>query len=935
MKKILKILVGVIVALLVLMIVIPFVFKDQLVNKSLEIINDQVDAKVEVADVRVSMFKRFPDLNVGLEGLTISGKGQFGKDTLVQFKSFNAEVDLFSMFQKRMVLEGVYLVEPAVYAKIAADSAANWDIMKVPETEEAVKEEPDTAAPTDYRVDLKTFRITNGRIRFEDVASNMTFSSDNLNFQMNGDLGADSSEIALMMNTSPVQFKMGAIRYLNSARVDFKAGIGANIKDGKYHIRDNRFSINGLELNFDGLVSMGEEGRIDTDITFATSKTGFKSLLSLVPAIYMQDFQELKTSGKLAVNGKVSGYYQQEVYPSVDVNLMVEDAMFSYPDLPKKAENIQVSLQTYFDGKDPDHSRVNLERFHIELAGSPFDASLSLRTPISNPTVNGSMKGKIVLDNLADVVPMEETQLRGTIDSDLQFAGSMDMVEEERYNEFQAEGLVGLSELYFSSPDLPEAVTVNSQMRFTPQYLNLESMDAQIGDSDFHLSGKMSNYLAYALEDGVLRGDFSLSSRNLNANQFLTEEEAVAEADTSAPAELTLFEVPGRIDFRMQADMDRIQYDQMKIDDAKGTVLVRDRKVNLNDFAMALFDGRLTANGEYSTQDTTRPYVSFDLTLEDLQVKNALETFRVMDSLAPIMKKARGDISMDLQYMSELQQNMMPRMETITGFGELRSDQIKVKGSESLGKVLSALKLSESADRSFENVRINFLIRQGRLIVKPFDVHVAGISMTINGSQSYDKTMDYHIDMDIPRSKFGKAANQMVENLVAKAASKGVNIDPGEHVRVKARLTGTFSEPRVSLNMGESGKSDQPVKEVVKEKVEEIVEEQKDKAEEKVREEASKKARQIIREAERKAERIRKEARNAAEKIRQEADKRARQILNEAKGKNFLIRKAAEESAKKIRQEADKKARQLIKEADQQAENILQKAREKAEEIKK
>jgi uncharacterized protein involved in outer membrane biogenesis len=914
------------------MITLPFVFKDQLMEKSLDAINEKVDAQVDVQDVRVSMFKRFPNLNVGLRGLSVSGKGQFEGDTLVQFESFDAEVDLMSLFKKQMVLEGVYLVQPRVHAKIAADSTVNWDIMKAPE-EEVEEEAPDTAAaPTGYRVDLQTFQISRGKVLFEDLTSNMLFSADGLSFLMNGDLGADSSEISLEMHVSPVDFKMGAIRYIKEAKVDFNAGIGANIQDGRYHIRNNRFAINGLELNFDGLVTMNDAGRITPDISFATSKTSFKSLLSMVPAIYMQDFQELETAGELTLNGRVSGYYQDEVLPSVDVNLQVTDAMFSYPDLPKKAENIQISLQTFFDGKQPDNTRVDLEQFHIELAQNPFDATLSLRTPVSNPTIDGSMKGQVVLENLSDVIPMEETQLRGVVDSDLKFAGSMDMVEEERYNEFQAEGRVILEDFYFSSPELPEAVTMNSQMEFTPQYLDLKNLSARIGESDMNFSGKVSNYLAYALDQGVLKGDFRLTSDYLDVNRFLTDEQEEAAADTTAPAELSLFEVPSRIDFKMDAQMKEILYGDMQISDARGTILIKEQTVYLDDFGMGLFDGQMTASGEYSTRDTIRPYASFDMSVKDLQIKNALQTFRVMDSLAPILKRAEGDISLDLQYMSELQQNMMPNMKTIDGFGELRSRQIRMKGSRSVGKLLSALKITESASERFENVRVNFVIRQGKLIVKPFDVSLAGINMNISGSQSYDKTMDYNIDMKIPRSKFGAAANQLVQNLVDKAATQGVDIDPGENVNMKAQVTGTFSEPRISLNMGESSGSS-GVKEQVKQKVQDIVEEKKEQTEEKVRKEASAKAQQIIREAEERADRIMAEAQKAAEKLRQEADKRASQIEKEAEGKNIIVRKAAEKSAEKVRQEADKKAEQLIQEARNQADSILEKAKKQADQI--
>jgi vacuolar-type H+-ATPase subunit H len=288
---------------------------------------------------------------------------------------------------------------------------------------------------------------------------------------------------------------------------------------------------------------------------------------------------------------------------------------------------------------------------------------------------------------------------------------------------------------------------------------------------------------------------------------------------------------------------------------------------------------------------------------------------------------------MDLQYMSNLQQNMMPVMESITGFGELRSDKIQLQGSNSLGKLLSALKFTKSADQSFQDIRVNFILRDGKLIVKPFDVRFAGMDMNISGSQSFDKTMDYQIDMKIPRSTFGGAANQVFDNLSSLAASKGLNLDPGKTVNVKANLKGEFSDPGVSLAIGEGG-SGTTVREQVKQTVKETIDKKKEEAEEKVREAAGKKADEIIAQAEKRAEQVRSEARKAAKKIRQEADKKAEKIVEQAEGKNLLVRKAAEKSAEKIRQEAGKKAQQLINEADKKAENIIEQAKEKAQKIR-
>ena len=63
-----------------------------------------------------------------------------------------------------------------------------------------------------------------------------------------------------------------------------------------------------------------------------------------------------------------------------------------------------------------DKTIVNVDLFHMELAGSPFDMTLNLKTPVSDPDFNGSMVGKIDLTALSKAVPMDSISLSGLID---------------------------------------------------------------------------------------------------------------------------------------------------------------------------------------------------------------------------------------------------------------------------------------------------------------------------------------------------------------------------------------------------------------------------------------------------------------------------------------------------------------------------------------
>ena len=936
MKKFFKVLLIVIAAIIVLMIAVPYLFKGEILKETKSVLNEKVEANVEFTDLNLSLFKRFPNLNVGVEQLSISGKGQFEKDTLVQFESFDVAVDLFSMMSKNIEVKGVYLIKPKINAVVARDSSVNWDIMPPSEEETEEEVEDTTTKPTEYRIQLKHFQIKEAEIAYNDNLSDMYANLEGLNFDLAGDFGADSTYIDLQLSINPILVKMGAINYLKDASFKFNAGIGANIQEGKYHFLQNKLSLNELELNFDGLVQLAENGKIITNAKFVTNKPTFKDLLSLVPAVYTKDFEDIETEGRVSLNGALSGFYKDDVLPDLDMNLLVEDAMISYPDFPKNIKDINLSLQTYFNGEDKDKTVVNLEKFHWKLGKNPFDASFKLRTPMSDPAIRGNIDGKIDLSTFADVLPLEDTELRGIIQSDLSMKGKMSMIELEEYDKFKADGGIQLADFYYSTSSVPVPVSVsNADLQFSPQYVALNTFKSKIGENDISASGKIENFLSYALKDGIIRGNFSVNSEYFNANEFLTEEEQEEALEDTVNGELSVFEVPKNIDFKLDSRFNHIVYDQMNIRNAGGTILVKDQTVYLDDFNMDLFDGSMHANGEYSTRDTLKPQVSFDFDLKSIRIENALRSFSMLDTLVPIMKNTKGDISLQMEYMSSLMPDMKPDIPSITGFGTLSSDEINLESSNSLGKIFQQLKLSKDKSQTFKNINIEFTIDDGRINVKPFDVKMRNIDMTVSGSQGIDQTMDYLVDMQLPKGKLGKAADEALNNLLSKATSGDTDIETSKNINVAAKLTGKFSDPKVNLlfGRGEEGE-EKTVKEQVKDKVKDEIDKQKEKAEEQVREEATKRAEQLVKEAEERAEKIRAQARKSAEKIRKEADKKANRIEKEAEGKNILVRKAAEKSAEEVRKEADRKAKQLIKEADKRADQIVEQAKEKANKIK-
>ncbi|MGB9746305.1 MAG: AsmA-like C-terminal region-containing protein [Bacteroidales bacterium] len=923
MKKILKIISIFVLALLVLMIIIPLAFHKPIMNKAREEINKSVNARVDF-DLRLSLIKGFPDLFVELRNLTVTGIDQFEGDTLIAFRSFGLKVNLISAIRmKNIDIKSVILDKPRIHAVVLENGKANWDIMKDTSTTVTVDTTP--SEPVHFSARLRKLLIKDGLIRYDDRQAGMQAVINGFNFLMKGNLANDFTSIAIKTSADAITFIMDKIPYLSRAKMAAHFDVDADMAKSVFTLRDNAFSLNELTLGWDGTVGLAGDS-ILTDVKFATKKTDFRSILSLVPAIYSHDFASVQTSGQFQLDGHVKGVYYDTILPSAMLNLQVTDGRFRYPDLPASVDNIQVNTLVDFHGEDMDLTTVDVRKFHLELAGNLLDVSLHIAHPVSDPQVDGLFKGIIDLGKVQSVLPLDSTTLAGIVTSDVSFAGTMSMLEKEQYEQFKADGNVIVNGLTYKSSDLPQGLSIkNAKLLFSPRYLDLRSFNMLVGRSDIQLSGKITDFLPYVFSNKTIRGNFVLTSGLLDANEFMS---GSATADTvTDTTQMTLFEVPKNIDFTLNSGLKKVLYDKLEISDLKGLIELKNGVAKLTNLSMNLLQGSMQMNGEYNTSDLTKPSIDFNLKINEIDIPSSFDAFTMVARFAPIAKSAKGKVSAGISLQSLLDQHMNPVLPSVSGSGTLSSRSVEIGNSKVFEKLADALKNEKLRQIAVKDLNISFEIKDGRVYVKPFTTKLGSTSLTVAGDQGLDQTLNYAMALTLPRTEIGSS---VMNSLASAAAARGITVNPSETVKVKVKVGGTFSDPKVQPDLAGSGEDVvSSVKEQVKDKVNQVVEEKK----EAVKAEVSKKAEEMVAKAEAEAQQIRDAARKAAELERQKANELAEKTLKEAEGKPLAM-PLAKKTADKIRKEGEEKAQKIIKEADQKADAIVEKARSEADKLK-
>lgn len=781
MKKFLIITGIVFVSLFAVLLTAPFLFKNEIKQAVLDQANKSLNAIIYLEDVQISFIRNFPNVSVKLENLAIVGKDEFKKDTLLSAKEAFMTVDIESFFNdKGYIVNKILLDSPRVYAHVLKNGKVNWDIVK-PDTTQVTT--PEDTTKTEFKLSLKKLAIEHAHIVFKDEQSNIMVSVNDLNHTLSGDLTAESTILATTTKIDNMTFRMENVPYLSQADFSLEGDIKADLKNNIFTVKGVKSSLNAITLNLDGWLKILPNGGYDMDMKIGAAETQFKDILSLIPAIYSKDFEDIQTKGKVKLSAFAKGVYNDSVFPAFGLKLLVSDAWFKYPALPKSIDRINIAAEVSNPGGSLDYTKVNVSRFAFVLGNNPFEGNLKLATPMSDPDLDFFAKGKLNLGMVKEVYPMDSIgQLSGVIDANVKLKGKMSYYDKAQYDKFFFDGKLVLSNMVLKTKSLPHDLEIkNATLIFNPKFVDLPVLQIKVGKSDLSAKGHLENFIPYVLKNEVLKGSLQTSSQYLSVDDFMssTAETTTATADTAA---MTVVAIPSNLDFTLNSSFAKVIYDKIVIANAKGSIQMADSKLTFKGLSLSAMGGDMVLNGTYNTQNIKSPDVDIDLKINDVVFGEMYKQVTTIQQLAPIFAKTDGKFSATMKMQTKLADDMMPVMNTLTAKGVLQSKNLIIKDVKVLQTIANVLKRDEFKNPEIEKVAIQFEVKEGRVYTEPFDFAIADTKFTVEkGSTGIDQTIDYTMKVNMPTP----------EATIVKLSKLGLKVG------------GTFTKPKVSIQTKE------------------------------------------------------------------------------------------------------------------------------------
>lgn len=811
MKKVVMIGGIVFIALVVILISIPFIFKGALLEKTRTTINRNLNVNIEFKDLRISLIKDFPKASLMLNQVLVTGKGEFTGDTLLAVQSMRTSFGLFDLFTPDdLTINEIILNNADLRLRVNENNLVNWEIL--PETQDTGRAASDTGQST-FGMQLSKIEINNARVSYYDVTLPLQVDLTGIEMDISGRMYGSETKLTAEGVSEQLNLVYDGTSYISKTRLGLKSLLDINFDEMDFRFSEGEVMVNNLPLDLQGSFSMPGD-TIHFDLGFASRASTLGEILALVPPDYEVYLKDLSATGSASFTGSFKGFYFEETYPALQISLNLANGNARYASMPDEIRNISGNLDISKPQGDFNLTSLSISKAHFEIRNNPVDLNLQLSNLLEDMNFDGKLAGRINFDHLKDAIPIDSLQVAGLLDVNLGVSGKYSAIENKKYELIKTAGAILLNNFEIRSRDLNQPVGVSSGMLdFAPDRIHLKQMDVRIGQSDMAFSGAVADYYPYLFSGGTLRGNVQLISNYLNLNELMqlqVEENTTVQTNTSGSGNRSdssadkqsqnsapsSFQVPEKVNLMVQADIKRALYDNLNISNIKGAVGINDGKLDLNGVSMNVLDGEMKLAGSYANTPEKKPDVNMTIDIVSFDIPTAFQSLGLVRNYLPIAAQSKGRFSTTLNMKGQLDENMKLNLASLNGNGLFQSFNVQVLNSPVFNKIKSVLNEEKLRDVRIDDFTANFTIENGSLVMRPFETKVAGQQAVFAGQLNAQNLISMQIGFLISRDALSKSIENTIGFL---PGQQNINLIP-----VGVTINGPVGNPDVKVDLSDA-----------------------------------------------------------------------------------------------------------------------------------
>ncbi len=731
-------------------VVVKF-YGDDLQEYVMQQVNDHFDAKIDVEDVSVKVFHRFPSTSIVLKNITVWSSHNFdmsgfegtGADTLLSAETISVSFNLPGMIRKRYNLRQLEISNGSLY--LFTDSKGEGNYMLLGRTQKRKGGE--------RLVDIAHLRMNDFHVLLVNQAKQLKSNGRLEQLDLNGRFSNRNTVVKGSLKGSLYEISNKGILYASDRRIS--ARLNLDVKDSVYTIQAGHLQMDRVMADMDGRFHKLPGKGVEMNLIATARDLEIHEVLDLLPGELSNSLKEIRGNGILQLYTKVTGMASSTMTPCIEADFETSNANLYWERVPFTLKNLNLK-GSYSNGGEfnPVTTSLRIESISAVIGQD----HLSGRGEIYNfydPVFSFGLKGDIHPEQWImwyDAIPLE--QMTGTVISDIKVSGSYDRLK-PRGNRFVAldlSGGVSLEEVAvritkggIPFEGLNGSVTIDNDF-WEP------SFRGTFGESDFSISGKGLHLLSAIIHgDERVVASASFRSGHLDLQQLLDQ------LPRHDPGEGVSFKFPANLDLRLSFAINDFVKDRLKASNVRGVAFYEAPFFHVDSLIMQTMEGTLHGSFRMVQDNRGNLYSSVDASLYNLDISQLFYAFNNFGQQQLTHEHLKGTISGTTVFSAEFDSTFSIRPGTILSENEITIRDGELNSFSPIMALSRFIEVDELQNIRFETLKNTILIRDNQVVIPVMDIQSNAIDLSASGTHDFNNLYDYRLQLKLSELLYSKA----------------------------------------------------------------------------------------------------------------------------------------------------------------------------------
>lgn len=714
-------------------------------------VNNRLDSKVNVEEVSVRVFHKFPNTSIVLKDVVLWSSHNFntrdfeglGADTLLTAEKVSVSFNLIGLIRKKYNIRQLEINSGTLHLYTDRTGEGNYKIMA----------NNDRKKGEDHQINLSQLRVNDFHILLNNHAKQLRSSGLLKQLDLNGRFSKRNTQIKGSLEGFLEEISNKDILYASNR--DIKAKLNLYVNDSLYTIKAGQLQLDRIMADVDGTFQVNPGDGVEMDLYATARDLEIHEVLDLLPSEMSNPLQDIRGNGILQLYARVTGMASSTLTPRIEADFQTSNANLQWNRLPFSIKNLNLT-GTYSNGGEfnPVTTSLNIESISAVIGKDHLSGSGRIHN-FYDPNFQFELKGHIHPDQWIqwyESIPLH--QVNGTVISDIKVSGSYDRLKPrgEKFLAFDISGGVTLDDVMVRITEEGAPFTALNGTVFIDNDFWEPSLSGIFGGSDFSVAGSGLNLISFLLD----RDEELMASATFRSDRFDLQE-VLDNLSGKESGQNASIHFPENLNLKLDFIINDFHKERFEASNVRGIAQYDAPLFYIDSLTMQTMEGTLKGAFGMIQDSDGEIFTNVNASLLNLNIQQLFYAFNNFGQTQITQEHLKGSISGTSVFSAEFDTTFSIHTQTILSENDLTIYDGELNGFSPILALSSFIELEELQNIKFETLENTILIRDNQVIIPSMDIQSNALNLSASGTHGFDNHYDYRLRLKLSELLYNKA----------------------------------------------------------------------------------------------------------------------------------------------------------------------------------